>query len=258
MPETLSGERPLSGKTALVTGGARGIGLEISRQLAMLGAEVIVAARDKAAADKVADELRQQGLEAAGLQLDITRHEDRKAAYTYLNETHGALDILVNNAGIWLDSANAATPPDRPPSDTPEGILRQTFEANFFAPIFLTQTLLPLLKRARAGRIVNVSSIRGSLAHQSDPLSPVYPIKALAYDTSKTALNAFTLLLAEELRDSSIKINAIHPGWVRTGMGSELADLSLDEGARTAIRYATLDDGGPTGGFFFQDERLPW
>lgn len=251
-------KRPLTGKVALVTGGARGIGLEISRQLAALGADVVIAARDTSKVDPVVGALRERGDRAFALKLDVTSEQDRRAAYAYLADEHGVLDILVNNAGIWLDSANAATQPERPPSEARPKMLRETFETNFFAPIFLTQTLLPLLRRAEAGRIVNVSSIRGSLAHLSDPASPVYPIKALAYDTSKAALNAFTILLGEELRHTPIKVNAIHPGWVRTTMGSDQADLSDEEGALTAIRYATLADDGPTGGFFYLDQRLPW
>jgi NAD(P)-dependent dehydrogenase (short-subunit alcohol dehydrogenase family) len=258
MIQTLPGTKPLAGKRALVTGGARGIGLEMSRQLATLGASVIIAARHKARADSVARELQNEGSQAAGLKLDVTVKDDRAAAYRYLDRVYGSLDILINNAAVWLDSANAATPPDRPPSEASEAVIRSTFEANFFAPIFLTQTLLPLLKRSPAGRIVNVSSVRGSLTHLSDPSSPVYPIKAVAYDTSKAALNAFTILIAEELRGSTIKINAIHPGWVRTEMGSEHADLSLEDGARTAILYASLGEDGPTGGFFHQDAQLPW
>jgi NAD(P)-dependent dehydrogenase (short-subunit alcohol dehydrogenase family) len=258
MTDTSSGPGPLLGKRALVTGGARGVGLEISRQLAALGADVVVAARIRASADAAANELRDRGYQAAGLKLDVTVEEDRTAARDYLDRTYGSLDILINNAGVWLDSPNAAMQADRPPSEASEAVVRNTFEANFFAPVFLTQAMVPLLKRSPAGRVVNVSSIRGSLAHLSDPSSPVYPIKALAYDTSKAALNAFTILIAEELRGSAIKINAIHPGWIRTDMGSEHADLSLEEGARTAIIYASLSEEGPTGGFFYQDTPLPW
>ncbi|PXW25740.1 SDR family NAD(P)-dependent oxidoreductase [Paraburkholderia caballeronis] len=258
MVDTSSNNLPLRGKHALVTGATRGIGLETCRQLAALGAYVIVAARDLARAEAVAQALRDDGREALALKLDVTSEADRAAVFRELDSRFGKLDILINNAGIWLDSADAATPPDRPIDEVPESVVRRTFEVNFFAPLLLTQTLLPLLKQAPAARVVNVSSIRGSLAHLSDPASPVYPVKALGYDTSKAALNAFTILLAEQLRGSPIKINAIHPGWVRTEMGSKHADLGLEDGARTAIRYATLGEDGPTGGFFFQDERLPW
>jgi NAD(P)-dependent dehydrogenase (short-subunit alcohol dehydrogenase family) len=248
----------LSGKVALVTGGGRGLGVEISRRLAALGAHVIVGARDKTRADEVAVELRSRGGEASALKLDVTGGEDRQAAYASIENAHGKLDILINNAGILLDSPDGGTPAPRQPSQALPSVVRDTFEVNFFAPVFLTQTLLPLLKRSDAGRVVNVSSIRGSLAHLSDPASPVYPIRALGYDTSKAALNAFTVLIAEELRGTSIKINAIHPGWLRTNMGGQRAGMSAEDGARTAVHYASLGEDGPTGGFFFLNDRLPW
>jgi len=248
----------LSGKIALVTGGARGLGVEITRQLAALGAHVIVGARDKEKAEAVVSTLVDQGFEASALRLDVTSEADRQSACAAIDKTHRRLDILINNAGILLDSPDGGTPAPRQPSVALPSVVRDTFEANFFAPVFLTQILLPLLRRSEAGRIVNVSSIRGSLAHLSDPTSPVYPVRALGYDTSKAALNAFTILIAEELRGTPIKINAIHPGWVRTSMGGEQASLSVEDGARTAVQYASLGESGPTGGFFFLDERLPW
>ncbi len=248
----------LIGKVALVTGAARGIGVEISRKLAARGAHVIVGARGYEKAEQVALGLRELGGQASALKLDVTREEDRKAAYASIDNVHGKLDILINNAGILLDSPDGGTPAPRQPSMALPGVLRETFEVNFFAPVFLTQLLLPLLKRSDAPRVVNVSSIRGSLTHLSDPASPVYPVRALGYDTSKAALNAFTVLIAEELRGTPIKINAIHPGWVRSEMGGGRAPVSVADGARTAIQYATLGEDGPTGGFFFLDERLPW
>lgn len=248
----------LTGKLALVTGGGRGLGREISRQLAAHGAEVIVAARDKKLAEAAAFELRGEGYTAHGLKLDVNSDEDRQAAYRQLEKSHGFLDILVNNAAVYLDSENAAVPALKLASETPEGIIRKTLETNFFAPVLLTQIMVPLLRRSRAGRVVNLSSVQGSLTLHSDPASSVFSHKAFAYDTSKTALNAFTLQLAEELRSSGIKVNAVHPGWVRTKMGGDAADLEMEEGARTALIYASLADDGPTGGFFHLHERLPW
>lgn len=248
----------LTGKVALVTGAARGLGVEIGRELAALGAHVVVAARDGDKAQAVAAALRERGGEASALTLDVTSEADRRAAHDSIEAAHGRLDILINNAGILLDSPDGGTPAPRQPSQALPEVVRETFEVNFFAPVFLTQQLLPLLKRSEAPRVVNVSSIRGSLAHLSDPASPVYPVRALGYDTSKAALNAFTILLAEELRGAPIKINAIHPGWLRTEMGGAQATLSVEDGARTAVRYATLGEDGPSGGFFFLDERLPW
>lgn len=248
----------LRGRIALVTGGARGLGLEVVQQLGSLGAHVIVGARDRAKAQAVVAESSSLGYAASALQLDVTSDEDRKAAYAEIDRTHGRLDILINNAGILLDSPDGGTPAIRQPSEALPDVVRATFDANFFAPVFLTQTLLPLIRRSEGGRIVNVSSIRGSLAHLSDPASPVYPIRALGYDTSKAALNAFTILIAEELRGTQIKINAVHPGWLRTSMGGDQANMSAEDGARTVVQYASLDDDGPTGSFFFLDERLPW
>lgn len=248
----------LAGKVALITGGARGLGLEVARQLAAAGAHVIVSARDGARAEAAAAGLRAQGFAASGLRLDVTSDIGRHEAGSAIDEAHGRLDILVNNAAVWLDSPDAGFPAIRAPSEALPSVLRESFEANFFAPVFLTQVLLPLIRRAEGGRIVNVSSIRGSLAHLSDPASPVYPIRALGYDSSKVALNAFTVLLAEELRGTAIKVNAVHPGWLQTDMGGEQATMTVAEGARTVVRYASLDASGPTGGFFFLDERLPW
>ena len=253
-----STNRPSSDRVALVTGATRGIGREVCRQLGERGATVVVGARQLAAAESFAAELRAQGLRAHPLVLDVASEEDRRAAAAFVERTFGRLDVLVNNAAVWLESANAAEPPRTVPSATAEETLRDTFETNFFAPVLLTQALLPLLRRSAAARIVNVSSIRGSVTLNADPSSPVYPNKALAYDTSKSALNAFTVQLAEELRPSGIKVNAIHPGWVRTSMGGAEAHLDVAEGARAVVDYAVLGEDGPTGGFFFDEARLPW
>jgi NAD(P)-dependent dehydrogenase (short-subunit alcohol dehydrogenase family) len=255
---TNSTHASLEGKIALVTGGGRGLGLEISRQLALLGAHVLIGARIKSHASDVVSDLQAQGLSAEAIQLDITNADDRANAYFNTKTNHGKLDILINNAGILLDSRDGGTPAFREPSEALPEVLRETFETNFFAPIFLTQTLFPLLRLSSAARVVNISSIRGSLTYLSDPKSPVYPIRALGYDTSKAALNAFTILIAEELRGTPIKINAIHPGWLQTKMGGDQATNSINEGAQSAVHYATLDEGGPTGGFFYLDQRLPW
>lgn len=246
------------GNVALVTGGARGLGLATSSLLASKGAHVIIAARDLARAEAAAESLQQEGHDASALKLEVTSAADHQAAYAAVERLHGRLDILINNAGVLVDGGESAIASDQPPSNARPATVRDIFEVNYFAPVFLTQTLLPLIKRSEAGRIVNVSSIRGSLSHMSDPASPVYRNRTLGYNASKAALNAFTILLAEELRGTSIKINAIHPGWLRTDMGGDAADMSVEEGAEIAVHYASLATDGPTGGFFFGDERLPW
>jgi NAD(P)-dependent dehydrogenase (short-subunit alcohol dehydrogenase family) len=143
-------------------------------------------------------------------------------------------------------------------STVPLEILRRTFETNFFSVVALTQTLLPLIRKAPAGRIVNLSSVLGSLSLHSDPSSGIYAKKVFAYDASKTALNAFTIHLAQELRGTKIKVNAAHPGWVRTEMGGSNAPLDLSEGGKTSVQLATLPDDGPTGGYFHLGKPLPW
>ncbi|HTX76867.1 MAG TPA: SDR family NAD(P)-dependent oxidoreductase, partial [Terracidiphilus sp.] len=137
-------------------------------------------------------------------------------------------------------------------------ILHDTFDTNFFGVIQITQTLLPLIRKSPAGRIVNLSSILGSLTLHADPKSPIYGAKAFAYDASKTALNAFTIHLAHELAGTKIKVNSAHPGWVKTDMGTDAAPMEIPDGAKTSVRLATLPDDGPTGGYFHMDQTLPW
>jgi NAD(P)-dependent dehydrogenase (short-subunit alcohol dehydrogenase family) len=132
------------------------------------------------------------------------------------------------------------------------------FETNFFAQVALTETLLPLIRKSEAGRIVNLSSILSSLTLQADPKSPIYGAKSFAYDASKTALNAFTVHLAYELRDTKIKVNSAHPGWVKTDMGGAEAPMELSEGGKTSAALALLPEDGPTGGYFHLGQTLPW
>jgi NAD(P)-dependent dehydrogenase (short-subunit alcohol dehydrogenase family) len=143
-------------------------------------------------------------------------------------------------------------------STTSEDVIHRTFETNFFAPVALTRVLLPLLKRSDAGRIVNMSSILGSQTLHADPASPIYDFKSLSYDSSKAALNSFTIHLAHELKDTKIKVNSAHPGWVKTDMGTDAAPMQIPEGGKTGVELALLDENGPTGGFFHLGQRLPW
>ena len=171
----------------------------------------------------------------------------------------GRLDILVNNAGILKEGEISATGSGpNPVTAVSLEMLRETFETNFFASVALTQKLLPLIRQSPAGRIVNVSSILSSLTLHSDPNSPIYPFKTFAYDASKAALNSFTVHLAYELRDSKIKVNSAHPGWVKTEMGGPNATMEVSEGGKTSAQLATLADDGPSGGFFHLGQPLPW
>lgn len=248
-----------SEKVALITGGNRGLGFETARELGELGITVVIGARDLASGEEAVAALAARGITAAAVQLEITNPEHRQTVAAYLSDQYGRLDILVNNAGVFLDKDNAsAAGPSNRTSETNEEILRRTFDTNFFGTVSLTQELLPLLKKAPSARIVNLSSILGSLTLHSDPTSTIFDSKAFAYNASKTALNAFTVHLAHELKETAIKVNSAHPGWVRTSMGGENATLAPEEGGRTSARLATLDDSGPTGGYFHLDQTLPW
>jgi NAD(P)-dependent dehydrogenase (short-subunit alcohol dehydrogenase family) len=242
-----------TGKVALITGANRGIGLETARQLGALGITVLVGARDLKRGEAVAAELKREGIDARAMKLDVVSETDRKAAATTIENDFGRLDILVNNAAINLDQGATLET-----STTPAKTLRDTFDTNFFALVELTQTLLPLIRRSEAGRIVNVSSAQGSLSLLAPKGSPIYATKTFSYDASKSALNSFTLHLAHELQGTPIKVNSIHPGWVRTDMGGQQAPLGLVDGAKTSVRLATLPDDGPTGGYFHMGEALSW
>jgi NAD(P)-dependent dehydrogenase (short-subunit alcohol dehydrogenase family) len=135
---------------------------------------------------------------------------------------------------------------------------RQTFDTNLFGLIDTTQAFLPLLRKSAAGRIVNLSSILGSITYHATPGSPVYDFKTPAYNVSKAAVNAYTVQLAYELKDSSIKVNAAHPGWVKTDMGGEGATMELVEGAKTGVALATIGEDGPNGGYLHMGQPLPW
>ena len=240
-------------KIALVTGANKGIGLETARQLGRLNMTVILGARDLARGQAAAQQLRDEGVDAHAVQLDVVNAADIQATADYLTRDFGVLDILVNNAGISTEVLGTDTTLTVSDQD-----LRTTFDTNFFAVINLTNALLPLLRKSEAGRIVNVSSILGSLTLHATPGSPIYERKMLAYDTSKSALNAYTIHLAVSLRDTPIKVNSAHPGWVKTDLGTDAATLTVEDGARTEVMLATLAPDGPTGGFFHLGDTLPW
>jgi NAD(P)-dependent dehydrogenase (short-subunit alcohol dehydrogenase family) len=247
-----------SEKVAFITGANKGIGLETARGLGKLGFAVVMGSRDEAKGRAAADQLRSEGVERVeAVRFDVNRPEDHKEVARHLKSRYGRLDVLVNNAGVQLEDADFRNGFNTTSTVSPE-MLRQTFETNFFAVVALTQTLLPLLREAPAGRVVNLSSILGSLTLHSNPFSGIYDKKAFAYDASKTALNAFTVHLAQELRNTKIKVNAAHPGWVQTDMGGPDAPMALSEGGKTSVQLATLPDDGPTGGYFHLGEPLPW
>ncbi len=240
-------------KVALITGANKGLGYEMARQLAQSGVTVVLAARDRAKGEVAAEKLKNEGLDVRFIKLDVTNKKDYAEAVAFLEKNFGKLDILINNAGISADGLAGTSV-----SATTEESLQRTFETNFFAPIALTQTLLPLLKKSEAGRIVNMSSILGSQTLHADPNSPIYNFKSLSYDASKAALNSLTIHLAHELKDTKIKVNSAHPGWVKTDMGTDAAPMEITEGGQTGVALALLDENGPNGGFFHMGQALPW
>ncbi len=239
-------------RIALVTGATRGIGLETVRQLASSGVHTLLAGRDRAKAVDAALKLQAEGLPVEAIALDVTDEASIAAAVDEVARRHGWLDILVNNAGIMRDDMQ------RKPSEQPLAAWRETFDTNLFGVISVTQAFLPLLRKAPAARIVNVSSVLGSIALQADAASPYYDFKAPAYNVSKSAVNAWTVQLAYELRDTPIKVNAVHPGYVKTEMNAGQGELEIADGAKTSVRMALLDAAGPNGGYVYFEETLPW
>jgi len=233
-------------KIALVTGGNKGLGLEISRQLAQAGYTVLLGARDVAKARTAASKLSQEKLDVRPVELDVTSSAHRASVAAFIEKEFGHLDALVNNAGINLEPARSG--PDA---------FRETYETNVIAPHELTQALLPLLKKSPAGRIVNQSSVIGSLTViSSDEQAAAWA--GPAYASSKAALNMLTVLQATKLKGTNVKINSAHPGWVKTDLGGDGAPMDVATGAKTAVRLAQLPAEGPSGKFFHLDDALPW
>lgn len=237
-------------RVALVTGANRGIGLAICRQLAEHGITVFLGARSETAAEEALRHFRGQELDVRFVAVDTDDPASFDGARDLIAREFGKLDILINNIGIGCDWSYTA-------ANVPMGLLRETFEINFFSLVDITQRLLPLIEKSPAGRIVNQSSAIGSLAGHAGAESWAAGDRPLAYSASKTAVNAFTLHLACALRNTPIKVNAAHPGIVRTDPNPG-GLITPDEGARTAVMLALLDDDGPTGGFFHCEEAIPW
>jgi NAD(P)-dependent dehydrogenase (short-subunit alcohol dehydrogenase family) len=248
-------------KIAFITGANRGLGLETARILGKQGITVILGARELAKGKAAAETLRAEGAESVeAVRFDVNKPADHKEIFDHIAKKYGKLDILINNAGVLDEGTKrpGAGSPFNSTSVVSQESLRKTFDTNFFQPIALTQTLLPLIKKSPAGRIVNLSSILGSLTLHADPKSPIYEKKTFAYDSSKTAINAFTIHLAQALHDTNIKVNSAHPGWVKTEMGGQEAPMELAEGGKTSAQLATLSADGPSGGFFHLGQPLPW
>jgi NAD(P)-dependent dehydrogenase (short-subunit alcohol dehydrogenase family) len=234
---------PVGGRVALVTGANRGLGLETSRQLLAKGLRVVLAGRDERALERAVRELGADAERAMTVRMDVTDVASIARAHRAVYERFGSVEVLVNNAAILeFENEDALS--------IPAAAYRRTFETNVFAVIELCRVFVLPMAEARYGRIVNVSSGAGQLATMST--------YAPAYSMSKTALNAFTKLLAHTYRDRDVLVNAVDPGWVRTDMGGPSAPRSPREGADTIVWLATLPDDGPSAGFFYDRRAIEW
>jgi NAD(P)-dependent dehydrogenase (short-subunit alcohol dehydrogenase family) len=238
-------------KIALVTGANKGIGKEIARQLAVKGVFVLLGARDRRRGEKAEAELLGEGLPVQYIPLDVTDQQSAVQAAVHVERQYGKLDILVNNAAIALDW--------EPPSELDPEILKKTYETNVFGAFRVTKAMLPLLKKSKAGRIVNMSSALGSMTLAAASGGPFQGANHLmAYCSSKSALNAMTLALAKDLKKAGIKVNAANPGYVATDMNDNKGVKTVEQGAATPVRLALLPDDGPTGGCFSDEGVVPW
>ncbi len=240
-------------KIALITGANKGIGLETARQLARdHGFTVLIGARDEARGAQAANELKSAGLDAQLLLIDPTDEASIARAVARVEADFGQLDVLINNAGT-IDEADYAMIPAQLPLEA----LRATYELNVFALHAVTRAFWPLLEKSGAARLVNVSSMLGSLTIHADFAGPLKDYKLLAYDSSKAAVNMMTVHYAWQWRDTPHRANAVHPGSVKTDLNRN-GDLTVEEGAKSSVELATIGADGPNGTYSHLSETLPW
>ncbi len=230
-------------RIALVTGGNRGIGLEVCRQLAALGVKVILGSRDAAKGVAAARELSAAGSLVEARPLDVSSAKSISECMNWVRNDLGRLDILVNNAGIMIEEGDAD------PLEELE-IIRETMQTNVYGALLLSRLATPIMKSRRYGRIVNLSSSMGSLAEMGAGY--------IAYRLSKAGINVITRVVAAETEGMGILVNSVDPGWVRTGMGGGGATRTVENGAETVVWLATLADSGPTGAFFRDRKAIAW
>jgi NAD(P)-dependent dehydrogenase (short-subunit alcohol dehydrogenase family) len=241
----------MTARTILITGANRSIGLETARQLAALGHRIWLGCRDTTRGDAAAAGLREQGYDVRVIEMDVTSDASVKAAAARVQAQDGFLDTLVNNAGIAGTASN-------PVSEQPIDDIKAVYETNVFGPIRTTQAFLPLLKAAKQGNVVMVSSGLGSLGWLSDPGNPFYPYNFLGYNTSKTALNGVALVFSKDLKDHGIKVNTMDPGYTATDFNNHTGYRTVEQAAATIVRLALLDADGATGGYFYDEGVVPW
>lgn len=241
-------------KVALITGANRGIGFETAKALGALGINLIIGCRDLTKGETAVKQLQSLGFKAEAISYNANEEKSAETVFNYIDKKYGKLDILINNAGMIAEELIG----ENSSITVTQNDLQKTFQVNLFSVIALTQKLLPLIKKSDAGRIVNLSSIVGSLTLQNMEQSPIDPAKAFAYNTSKTALNSYTIHLAHALKDTNIKVNSAHPGWAKTELGGPFAPMEIADSYKTSLRLATIGSDGPSGSFFHESETLPW
>jgi NAD(P)-dependent dehydrogenase (short-subunit alcohol dehydrogenase family) len=239
-------------KSALVTGANKSIGFETAKRLAQLGYFVYIGSRDKTKGFKAVENLKAMGLTNIDcIQLDVTDINSVKVARQQLEAKIQKLDVLVNNAGI-----SGGFP--QPATKVSTEILRLVFETNFFGAVQVTQAFIELLKKSDQPRIVNVTTELSSLTNHSDPNWKFAQFKPAAYGPSKTALNAYTVMLAVELKDTNFKVNCVCPGYTATDFNNHSGDKKVEDAATVIVKYATLDKGGATGKFLSAEGKIAW
>lgn len=237
-------------KIALITGANKGLGKEISRQLGERGYTVVLTSRNQKAGEEAKEELVAAGYDAHAVQLDVTNPDDIKKLASYLEETFGKLDVLLNNAGIALEWDGQPTNADK---------IRQTLEVNLIAPYAITEALVPLLSKSDDARVINQSSMLGSIGTAEKAWDQVSSFMSVGYSTSKAGLNMLTEIQAKTLEKEGILVVAAHPGWVKTDLGTQAAPMEVSEGAATAVELASMPrDQFPNGQLVHKGERLPW
>lgn len=238
-------------KIALITGANKGIGLEVARQLGKKGCTVLVGARDVELGQEAASKLSKEGIDACFVELDVTRRATVDAARAQIEKDFGRLDILINNAGI-NDRG------DGPPSRADIDAVSRTLQTNFVGALAVAQAFLPLIRKSAAGRIVNVSSELASITGFGDPNWKFAAVKRIGYCASKAAMNMMTAQLAGELRETSIKVNSVNPGYTATDLNNHQGPQTIEEGSAETIRAALLGADGPSGQFLETGGQLPW
>lgn len=240
---------------AFVTGGNRGIGLASARRLARECGQVIITARDAAAGEDAAERLQREGYSVTSVPMDVTDATSVKVAAEIVEKKFGHVDVLVNNAGILPEATNP-----EPAEIVDLEMFRRTYATNLFGAVAVLEAFLPLVRRSPSGRIVNVSTTMGSLADQTDPESPYFPMVVPAYQSSKAALNSVTIALAKQLHETSIKVTSVCPGFVRTGLAPAAQDAPLapEDAAEVVYRAATLPDSAASGTFIDAQGAVPW